>query len=94
MSVASALLAAGPGKYSLDYVLKTVQRGRPVLPGLALAIGGIAIGGIAIGGIAIGGIAIGVRASKRAEQQEVLPSFPREESGAELRAGETAAHPV
>jgi len=80
MSVASALLAAGPGKYSLDSVLKTSLPRWTVLPGLALA---------------LGGIALGVYASNRAEQQEAMqPSLPREVSGAELQAGETAAHPV
>jgi putative oxidoreductase len=44
MSVASATATAGPGKYSLDYVLRTQLPRWTVLPGLALAAGGIALG--------------------------------------------------
>ncbi|HZC78386.1 MAG TPA: DoxX family protein [Ktedonobacterales bacterium] len=44
MSVAAAIATAGPGKYSLDYVLHTQLPRWTVLPGLALAAGGIALG--------------------------------------------------
>src|SRR5260221_187702 len=43
-SVAAAIATAGPGKYSLDYVLHTQLPRWTVLPGLALAAGGIALG--------------------------------------------------
>ncbi len=76
MGVATALMAAGSGKYSLDYVLKTSLPRWTVFPGLALA---------------IGGIALGMRASATAQQPAQMP---REDSAAELQAGETAAHPV
>jgi putative oxidoreductase len=84
IGVASALLAAGPGIYSLDHILKTSLPHWTVLPGLALA---------------LGGIALGIRASAQAEAQrpQTQPQaveIPHEDSGAELQAGETAAHPV
>ena len=79
IAVACALMAAGPGKYSLDHVLKTSLPRWTVLPGLALA---------------VGGIALGMRASAATQQAPTLVQEPREVSGAELQAGETAAHPV
>jgi hypothetical protein len=44
MSVAVAIATAGPGTYSLDYVLHTQLPRWTALPGLALAAGGIALG--------------------------------------------------
>jgi putative oxidoreductase len=44
MSVAAAIAAAGPGKYSLDHVLRTHLPRWTALPGVALAAGGIAYG--------------------------------------------------
>jgi putative oxidoreductase len=44
MAIATALMLAGPGKYSLDYVLGTRLQRWVILPGLAVAVTGIAVG--------------------------------------------------
>jgi putative oxidoreductase len=59
MSVATAIATAGPGKYSLDYVLHTQLPRWTALPGLALA---------------AGGIALGIWSSNRQQQQAATPS--------------------
>lgn len=73
IAIAAALMAAGPGKYSLDNVLGTELPRWVVIPGLALVAGGVALG-------------------MREELRGALA--PKEQAGAELQAGEQAAHAV
>lgn len=44
MSIATALMLSGPGKYSLDHVLGTRLPRSVILPGVAFAAAGVALG--------------------------------------------------
>lgn len=73
MAIAAALMAAGPGKYSLDHLLDTKLPRWVVIPGIAVVAGAVAYG-------------------MREEIQGL--TAPKEVTGAELQAGEQAAHAV
>jgi putative oxidoreductase len=74
MAIATSLMLAGPGRFSLDQVLGTKLPRWVALPGLA-----------AVGA----GIAIGLRVSAKRPEVAAKPK-----AGAELPAGQQAAHPT
>ncbi len=80
IGAALALGLAGPGSYSLDRLLGLR------LPRRLLLVPGLIIAGL--------GVAAGVMTSTRAQGQKQAQQAPDEVGGAELQAGEEAAHPV